>query len=192
LVEDKAICIMFYIHLLFPVPPPSSAEVKEWVELYLHSSNTPPRCGAQLKHRDNFTFAFYFGTCWPIFVSALLHFFRFVCYPSYSSFSLCDTLSFYAYITTILIVLLHMCSTSVSTVYLHFCRVYTHFLCVYLFLEKMNLTYLLFLHDSASQFLLRASVFSVSFFVCAKHFAVCLLYYFLRLFSLSLLFILLL
>jgi hypothetical protein len=38
--------------------PPSSAEVKEWVELYLHSPSTPWCCGAQLKHRDNFTFAF--------------------------------------------------------------------------------------------------------------------------------------
>jgi hypothetical protein len=38
--------------------PPSSAEVKECVELYLHSSNTPSWRGAQLKHRDNFTFAF--------------------------------------------------------------------------------------------------------------------------------------
>jgi hypothetical protein len=28
--------------------PPSSAEVKEWVELYLHSPNTPSCCGAQL------------------------------------------------------------------------------------------------------------------------------------------------
>jgi hypothetical protein len=36
--------------------PPSSAEVKEWVELYLHSSNTPSWRGVQLKHRDNFTF----------------------------------------------------------------------------------------------------------------------------------------
>jgi hypothetical protein len=27
---------------------PSSAEVKEWVELYLHFSNTPSWCGAQL------------------------------------------------------------------------------------------------------------------------------------------------
>jgi hypothetical protein len=36
--------------------PPSSAEVKEWVELYLHSPNTPPWRGAQLKHGDNFTF----------------------------------------------------------------------------------------------------------------------------------------
>jgi hypothetical protein len=36
--------------------PPSSAEVKECVELYLHSSNTPPWRGAQFKHRDNFTF----------------------------------------------------------------------------------------------------------------------------------------
>jgi hypothetical protein len=35
---------------------PSSAEVKEWVELYLHSPNTPSWRGAQLKHRYNFTF----------------------------------------------------------------------------------------------------------------------------------------
>jgi hypothetical protein len=35
---------------------PSSAEVKEWVELYLHSPNTPSWCDAQLKHGDNFTF----------------------------------------------------------------------------------------------------------------------------------------
>jgi hypothetical protein len=38
--------------------PPSSAEVKEWVELYLHSLNTPLWRGAQLKHRDNCTFTF--------------------------------------------------------------------------------------------------------------------------------------
>jgi hypothetical protein len=31
---------------------------KEWVELYLYSLNTPPWRGAQLKHRDNFTFTF--------------------------------------------------------------------------------------------------------------------------------------
>jgi hypothetical protein len=36
--------------------PPSTAEVKECVELYLHSPNTPLWHGAQLKHRDNFTF----------------------------------------------------------------------------------------------------------------------------------------
>jgi len=36
--------------------PPSNAEVKEWVELHLHSPNTPSWCWAQLKHRDNFTF----------------------------------------------------------------------------------------------------------------------------------------
>jgi hypothetical protein len=36
--------------------PPSSAQVKEWVELYLHSSNTLSWRGAQLKHRDKFTF----------------------------------------------------------------------------------------------------------------------------------------
>jgi hypothetical protein len=35
--------------------PPSSAEVKEWVELYLHSPNTSSWPYAQLKHRDNFT-----------------------------------------------------------------------------------------------------------------------------------------
>jgi hypothetical protein len=38
---------------------PSSAEIKEWVELYLHSPNMPSRRGAQLKHRDNFTFTLY-------------------------------------------------------------------------------------------------------------------------------------
>jgi len=36
---------------------PSSVEVKECIDLYLHSSNTPSWRGAQLKHRDNFTFA---------------------------------------------------------------------------------------------------------------------------------------
>jgi hypothetical protein len=35
--------------------PPSSAEVKKRVELYLHSTNTPSWRGALLKHRDNFT-----------------------------------------------------------------------------------------------------------------------------------------
>jgi hypothetical protein len=40
--------------------PPTSAEVKEWVELYLHSPNTPPWRGDQLKHRDTFTFTFTF------------------------------------------------------------------------------------------------------------------------------------
>jgi len=41
--------------------PPSSAQVEEWVELYLHSPNTPSWRGAELKqkHRDNFTFTFY-------------------------------------------------------------------------------------------------------------------------------------
>jgi hypothetical protein len=36
----------------------SSAEVKECAELYLHSSNTPSWCGAQLKNRENFTFTY--------------------------------------------------------------------------------------------------------------------------------------
>jgi hypothetical protein len=35
--------------------PPSIAEVKECVELYLHSPSTSSRRAAQLKHRDNFT-----------------------------------------------------------------------------------------------------------------------------------------
>jgi hypothetical protein len=34
--------------------PPSSAEVKEWVELYLHSPNTPSWRGAQGEYRGNF------------------------------------------------------------------------------------------------------------------------------------------
>jgi hypothetical protein len=29
------------------------------MEIYIHSLNTPSWRGAQLKHRDNFTFAFY-------------------------------------------------------------------------------------------------------------------------------------
>jgi hypothetical protein len=37
---------------------PSSDEVKEWVELYLHFPNTASWRGAPLKHRDNFTFTF--------------------------------------------------------------------------------------------------------------------------------------
>jgi hypothetical protein len=36
--------------------PPSSAEVKGWVELYLYSPNTPSWRGAQLRHRDKFIF----------------------------------------------------------------------------------------------------------------------------------------
>jgi hypothetical protein len=39
---------------------PTSAEVKVWVELYIHSPNTPSWRGAKLKkHRDNFTFYLY-------------------------------------------------------------------------------------------------------------------------------------
>jgi hypothetical protein len=40
--------------------PPSSAKIKECVELHLHSPNTLLWRGAQLKHRDNFTFTFTF------------------------------------------------------------------------------------------------------------------------------------
>jgi hypothetical protein len=39
--------------------PPSSAEVKECVELYLHSPNTPSWRGAQLNHRRTLPFYFY-------------------------------------------------------------------------------------------------------------------------------------
>jgi hypothetical protein len=39
--------------------PPSSAESKECVKLYLRSSNTPSWSGSQLKRRDNFTFYLY-------------------------------------------------------------------------------------------------------------------------------------
>jgi hypothetical protein len=35
--------------------PPTSAEVRKWVELYLRP-HTPSWRGAQLKHTDNFTF----------------------------------------------------------------------------------------------------------------------------------------
>jgi hypothetical protein len=35
--------------------PPSTAEVKEYVEPYLHSFDTPSWRGAQLNHRDNIT-----------------------------------------------------------------------------------------------------------------------------------------
>jgi hypothetical protein len=40
--------------------PPSTAEIKECVELYFHSPSTPSWRDAQLKHRDNFTFTFTF------------------------------------------------------------------------------------------------------------------------------------
>jgi hypothetical protein len=35
--------------------PPSTVEVKECVEIYPHSPNTPSCRGAQLKYRGNFT-----------------------------------------------------------------------------------------------------------------------------------------
>jgi hypothetical protein len=46
--------------------PPSSAEVKECLELFLHSPNTPSWRGAQLgEHRDNFTFIIKsYGVCY--------------------------------------------------------------------------------------------------------------------------------
>jgi hypothetical protein len=43
--------------------PPSGAEIKECVELYLCSPNTPSWRGAQLKHGENFTFYLYRPIC---------------------------------------------------------------------------------------------------------------------------------
>jgi hypothetical protein len=40
--------------------PPSSAEVKEWVELYLHSHNTPSWRGAQFKKKAQGQLYLYF------------------------------------------------------------------------------------------------------------------------------------
>jgi hypothetical protein len=48
----------------------SPAEVKECVELYLHSPNMPSWRGAQLKHRDKFTFYLYL-TCTFLLLTAL-------------------------------------------------------------------------------------------------------------------------
>jgi hypothetical protein len=48
--------------------PPFSAKVKG-VALYLQSPNTPSWHGAQLKHRDNFTFIFYLGISFLLSVS---------------------------------------------------------------------------------------------------------------------------
>jgi hypothetical protein len=61
--------------------PPSSTEVKEWVELYLHSPNTPSLRGFQLKHRDNFTFYLYI----KFFPHCLL--LRFIIYQNMHSYS---------------------------------------------------------------------------------------------------------
>jgi hypothetical protein len=38
--------------------PPSCGEVKEWVELYLHSPNTPSWRGAQLKEAQGQLYLF--------------------------------------------------------------------------------------------------------------------------------------
>jgi len=44
--------------------PTSSDEVKEWVELYLQSPGIHSWRGAQLKHRDNFTFTLHLILLW--------------------------------------------------------------------------------------------------------------------------------
>jgi hypothetical protein len=52
--------------------PPSSAEVKDWRQLHLHSPNTPPWRGAQLKKSTGtplpyfYVFTAYQGHCQPI------------------------------------------------------------------------------------------------------------------------------
>jgi hypothetical protein len=40
------------------------------MELYLHSPDTPSWRGDQLKHRDNFTFNFYFNITLPLEANA--------------------------------------------------------------------------------------------------------------------------
>jgi hypothetical protein len=52
--------------------PPSSAEVKECVELYLHSHNTSSWRGALVKNRDNFIFTFTF-ICFIDRLLSILH-----------------------------------------------------------------------------------------------------------------------
>jgi hypothetical protein len=47
--------------------PPSSAEVKEWVELYLHSPNTPSWRGAQLGGVQS-TAQVHMHYVWPYFI----------------------------------------------------------------------------------------------------------------------------
>jgi hypothetical protein len=47
--------------------PPPSAQVKECVELYLHFPYTPSWRGANLKHRDSFSFTFnIISIRWPV------------------------------------------------------------------------------------------------------------------------------
>jgi hypothetical protein len=50
--------------------PPSSAEVKEWVELCLHSPNTPSWRGAQLGGAQGQLYFFYITWCIWIFFSS--------------------------------------------------------------------------------------------------------------------------
>jgi len=51
--------------------PPSSYDVKECVELYIHSLYTPTWRGAQLKHRNNFTFILYYIASYITYYIAL-------------------------------------------------------------------------------------------------------------------------
>jgi hypothetical protein len=59
--------------------PPPSAEVKGWVELYLHFPNTSSWRGAHLKHKDNVNKTqFYFGCAvvcydWWLNIKVLIH-----------------------------------------------------------------------------------------------------------------------
>jgi hypothetical protein len=46
--------------------PPSSAEVKEWVELYLHSPRTPSWRGAQLGGAQGQLYLYFIGSVFSV------------------------------------------------------------------------------------------------------------------------------
>jgi len=80
---------------------PISAEVRELVDLYLHSPNTPPWCGSQLKHRDNLpylTLPYLTFTSYMQFNPAFLHVLPFLLkyspqHPQHLCLRLCSSLS---------------------------------------------------------------------------------------------------
>jgi hypothetical protein len=73
--------------------PRSSAVVEEWVVICLHSPNTPLWRGAQLRHRDNFTFTFH-----DIFFSLIVLMLCFVTDTTtlYTGFCYCSLEIFFA------------------------------------------------------------------------------------------------
>jgi hypothetical protein len=79
---------------------PPSAKIKELVQIYLHSPNTLSWCGAQLKHRDNFTFTFTFlQYCYYIGDVCASHIIKIYCIcesvPSLSSIDICNRVSYF-------------------------------------------------------------------------------------------------